>query len=680
MSGFDDIGAEIFREEASELLQSIEKGLMDLEATPSDTELVNSIFRSMHTIKGSGAMFGFTELSQFVHEFETAFDDLRNGRAEVSKELIGLSLQACDQIGKLMDAVDGTDQDNQRILASLRQLMRPNADGAAVSAPTEETADAEMIGDQAQSTAPTATDAVITTVRFWLGTDALRLGSNPALLIDELRAFGETTVRALDDRIPTLGDLDPSDCLTGWEVEVAADLSDDDIDMVFLFVRDEMELSVEKRSAEPIAPVDTGSDNSELASTAAKPAAEPTPTQPQAAAKQTAGETMRVATERLDELMDRVGELVIAEARLQALTGATSDPAMMSVAEDIQRLVAGLRDATMSMRMVPIGSILGRFRRLMRDLSSSLNKPLDFVTVGEDTELDKTVIELLADPLVHILRNSVDHGLETPEERLAAGKPETGTIELGAKYSGAEVLITVRDDGRGLNSEKIREKAISRGLMTEKDDLSDNEIFRMIFQPGFSTVDKVTELSGRGVGMDVVMRTIGSLRGEIDLASELGKGTTLTLRLPLTLAIIDGMLIDVGGERYTIPLAAVEECVELPALHTVGHGGSSYLNIRGELVPFVRLRHLFEIDGEPPEFQKVVVVSSAGGRVGLVVDRIIGNYQTVIKQLSQFHACLKFFSGATILGDGTVALILDATQLVALGRDAELRARREAAA
>lgn len=625
-------------------------------------------------------MFGFTELSQFVHEFETAFDDLRNGRAEVSKELIGLSLQACDQIGKLMDAVDGTDQDNQRILASLRQLMRPNADGAAVSAPTEETADAEMIGDQAQSTAPTATDAVITTVRFWLGTDALRLGSNPALLIDELRAFGETTVRALDDRIPTLGDLDPSDCLTGWEVEVAADLSDDDIDMVFLFVRDEMELSVEKRSAEPIAPVDTGSDNSELASTAAKPAAEPTPTQPQAAAKQTAGETMRVATERLDELMDRVGELVIAEARLQALTGATSDPAMMSVAEDIQRLVAGLRDATMSMRMVPIGSILGRFRRLMRDLSSSLNKPLDFVTVGEDTELDKTVIELLADPLVHILRNSVDHGLETPEERLAAGKPETGTIELGAKYSGAEVLITVRDDGRGLNPEKIREKAISRGLMTEKDDLSDNEIFRMIFQPGFSTVDKVTELSGRGVGMDVVMRTIGSLRGEIDLASELGKGTTLTLRLPLTLAIIDGMLIDVGGERYTIPLAAVEECVELPALHTVGHGGSSYLNIRGELVPFLRLRHLFEIDGEPPEFQKVVVVSSAGGRVGLVVDRIIGNYQTVIKQLSQFHACLKFFSGATILGDGTVALILDATQLVALGRDAELRARREAAA
>jgi two-component system chemotaxis sensor kinase CheA len=599
---------------------------------------------------------------------------VRNGRAVVSKELIGLSLQACDQIGKLMDAAENTESDNQRILASLRQLMNPDGDHAEQGVPTETVADAVEQPEQ------TLSGDVTTVIRFWLGVDALRLGSNPALLIEELRAFGDTKVRALDDRIPTLGDLDPTDCLAGWEVEVAANLSDDDIDMVFLFVRDEMDLTVERRGAKPAA-IDVVAPVLEAKTPVVEqPAAKPAPAKPQAAAAPSAGETMRVATERLDELMDRVGELVIAEARLNALTGASSDPAMMSVAEDIQRLIAGLRDATMSMRMVPIGSILGRFRRLMRDLSTSLNKPLEFVTVGEDTELDKTVIELLADPLVHILRNSVDHGLETPEERRASGKPESGTIELGARYSGAEVLITVRDDGRGLNAQKIREKAISKGLMTEKDDLSDSEIYRMIFQPGFSTVDKVTELSGRGVGMDVVMRTIASLRGEIDLASELGQGTTLTLRLPLTLAIIDGMLIDVGGERYTIPLAAVEECVELPAVHAVGNGGSSYLNIRGELVPFLRLRHLFEIDSEPPDFQKVVVVSSAGGRVGLVVDRIIGNFQTVIKQLSQFHADLKFFSGATILSDGTVALILDATQLVALGRDVELRARREVAA
>jgi two-component system chemotaxis sensor kinase CheA len=670
MNGIDDVGTEIFRQEASDLLQSIEKALMDLEASPDDVELINSIFRSMHTIKGSGAMFGFTALSQFVHEFETAFDDLRNGRATVSNELIGLSLQACDQIGKLMDAVEGTDADNRRILADLRKLMRTDTDIPASDSLYDD------VFDDAGSKPKAASDPCTTVIRFWLGKCALRLGSTPALLIDELRGFGETQVRLLDDRIPELEALDPTDCLAGWEVEIAANLTDNDIDMVFMFVRDDMDLTVERRfasaSAEPEVTLPLN----------AVPIVDVTPPRNTTSAKAqtSAGGTMRVATERLDELMDRVGELVIAEARLQALAEATKDTSMMSVAEDIQRLVAGLRDATMSMRMVPIDSILGRFRRLMRDLSSSLNKPLDFVTSGEDTELDKTVIELLADPLVHILRNSVDHGLETPEERRAAGKPETGTIELSARYSGAEVLITIRDDGRGLDARKIREKAISKGLISEKDDLSTTETFRMIFQPGFSTVDKVTELSGRGVGMDVVLRTIASLRGEIDVASEPGHGTTLTLRLPLTLAIIDGMLIDVGGERYTIPLTAVEECVELPTLHAVGKGGSCYLNIRGELVPFLRLRHLFDIDGTPPDFQKVVVVSSAGGRVGLVVDRIIGNYQTVIKQLSRFHAGLKFFSGATILGDGTVALILDATQLVALGREAELRTRREAAA
>lgn len=677
MTGFDDMGSEIFRQEASDLLQSIEKGLMDLEGNPEDVELINSIFRSMHTIKGSGAMFGFMELSQFVHEFETAFDDLRNGRAQVSNDLIGLSLTACDQIGKLMEAPEGAEAESQRILADLRKMMgRGDAQDSAGGAATPVgVAEADTDASEAEQSGETTT-----VLRFWLGQDALRLGSNPALLLEELRGFGETKVRALEDRIPELGDLDPTDCLTGWEVEIAANLSDDDIDMVFMFVRDEMDLTVERRNPN-VAPVVEATPVAVPDAPVAKdvPAPKATPTN-KAAAQPTAGETMRVATERLDELMDRVGELVIAEARLQALTGATNDQAMMAVAEDIQRLVAGLRDATMSMRMVPIGSILGRFRRLMRDLSTSLNKPLDFVTVGEDTELDKTVIELLADPLVHILRNSVDHGLETPDDRRAAGKPETGTIELSARYSGAEVLITVRDDGRGLDPDKIRERAISKGVISEKDDLTENDIFQLIFAPGFSTIDKVTELSGRGVGMDVVKRTIGSLRGEIDLTSEPGHGTTLTLRLPLTLAIIDGMLVDVGGERYTIPLAPVEECVELPAIHAVGNGGSSYLNIRGELVPFLRLRSIFDIDGEPPEFQKVVIVSSTGGRVGLVVDRIIGNYQTVIKQLSQFHAQLKSFSGATILGDGTVALILDATQLVALGREVELRARRDTAA
>ncbi|WP_420380560.1 Hpt domain-containing protein [Marivita sp.] len=384
MSGFDDIGIEVFQEEASDLLQSIEKGLMDLEATPDDAELINSIFRSMHTLKGSGAMFGFTELSHFVHEFETAFDDLRNGRAVVTNDLIGLSLQACDQIGKLMISSEGTEGDNQRILTDLRQLMRPGEE----SKPAPEPVDG--VDEDPAESEDTAKGDVTTIIRFWLAVDALRLGSNPGLLLEELRGFGETKVRALVDRVPTLKELDPTDCHIGWEVEIAANVTDDDIDMVFLFVRDEMELTVERRDAEAAPQVPRAVPQPEDPPVPEKPAADATPAKPQSPQKTAAGETMRVATERLDELMDRVGELVIAEARLQALAGDSQDPAMMAVAEDIQRLIAGLRDATMSMRMVPIGSILGRFRRLMRDLSSSLKKPLEFVTVGEDTELDKT--------------------------------------------------------------------------------------------------------------------------------------------------------------------------------------------------------------------------------------------------------------------------------------------------
>jgi two-component system, chemotaxis family, sensor kinase CheA len=414
---------------------------------------------------------------------------------------------------------------------------------------------------------------------------------------------------------------------------------------------------VEKLADTPLAPAEAGS----------APAA-------------SSGDTMRIATERLDELMDRVGELVIAEARLQSLALKSRDPALMSVAEDIQRLAAGLRDSTMSMRMMPISSILGRFRRLVRDLSGSLGKDIHFDVQGEETELDKTVIELLADPMVHMIRNAADHGLENAADRVAAGKSAQGTISLSASYSGAEVLIQIHDDGRGLDVKRIRERAVSRGLIAPDAQLAEADLLKLILEPGFSTAAEVTELSGRGVGMDVVRRTIEQLRGQIELSTEPGHGTTVTLRLPLTLAIIDGLLIEVGDEQFTIPLAAVEECVELPAQLAVGSAGSSFLNIRGALVPFIRLRDMFRAQQDASPFQKVVVVAASGQRIGLVVDRIVANNQTVIKQLSRLHSGVKGFSGATILGDGRVALILDVPQLVSAGRQAEDRMRKEYAA
>jgi two-component system chemotaxis sensor kinase CheA len=377
---------------------------------------------------------------------------------------------------------------------------------------------------------------------------------------------------------------------------------------------------------------------------------------------------MRVSAERLDDMMDRVGELVIAEARLSEIAARSRDPALLAVAEDIQRLAMGMRDTTMSIRMTPLGSVTGRFRRLVHDLSTSLGKPIELVVEGEETELDKTVVEQLADPFLHLIRNAVDHGIEPPRDREARGKPPRGHVTLSARYSGAEVLIALTDDGRGLDAARIRRKAVERGLLPPDADPPRAEVFQLIFEPGFSTAAEVTELSGRGVGMDVVRRTVAGLRGSIDVASEEGQGTTVTLRLPLTLAIIDGLLVEVAGERFTIPLAAVDEIVELPGEGAAGEDRARFLDIRGRLVPYLPLRVLFASPGEPEAFQKVVVVTAGDTRVGLVVDRIIGSTQTVIKQLSPLHGALTIFSGATILGDGAVALILDVPNLVARAR------------
>lgn len=385
--------------------------------------------------------------------------------------------------------------------------------------------------------------------------------------------------------------------------------------------------------------------------------------------------SLRVPAERLDELMDRVGELVIAQARLSQMAAQSSDGNLKTIAEELERLSSGLRDTTMGIRMVPIGSLFSRFRRLVHDLSRDLDKEIEFITTGEDTELDKTMIERLADPLVHLIRNSVDHGLETAEQRIKAGKPIKGTVRLSAVYAGAEVAISVTDDGAGLNAARIRAKAEEQGLLTPESRIADHDLFQMIFAPGFSTAKEVTSLSGRGVGMDVVKRTIDGLRGKIELSTKPGQGTTATLRLPLTLAIIEGMLVRVGNGRYSIPLSAVEECVELPVTADTASRGRNFLDIRGSLVPFLRLRDMFNTSGEPDSHQKVVIISSGEGRAGLVVDQIIGNNQTVIKQLSKLHTDIETFSGATILGDGTVALILDTSRLVSYGQAHEERFR-----
>jgi len=672
---------ETFRQEARELLEQLELGLLDLEQNPANDDLINSTFRALHTIKGSGAMFGFTAVANFVHEFETAFDQVRKGQTVATPALIEVALDAKDHIHKLIEQPDAELAGGEAILDALRAVINGTTPAAAPPAIAQGAVISLAMDEPAPASAPPASgDATTWRIRFRLPADALIYGTNPLLLLGEIRALGPCVITALTDTIPSLEAIDPSVPYLGWQIDLTvAEAPHAAIDDVFLFLRDGMELSIEAltgtepavASATPVAVVAVAP--AQAVATPAKvtpPATTAVEAHPAAADTKAAApsSSMRVDAERLDELMDRVGELVIAQARLTQIAAMSQDGNLKTIAEELERLSSGLRDTTMGIRMVPIGTLFSRFRRLVHDLSRDLDKDIEFITTGEDTELDKTMIERLADPLVHLIRNSVDHGLESPEKRIAAGKTPKGTVRLSAVYAGAEVAISVSDDGAGLNAERIRAKAEENGIITADQKLTEQELNQLIFAPGFSTAKEVTSLSGRGVGMDVVKRTIDGLRGSIDVTTKPGVGSTMTLRLPLTLAIIDGMLVRVGNGRFTIPLSAVEECVELPDGIEGNAKGRNFLDIRGSLVPFLRLREVFNTKVPAEPHQKVVIVSSGEGRVGLVVDQIIGNNQTVIKQLSKLHSPIKSFSGATILGDGTVALILDTAHLVAHGQ------------
>ncbi|MBB4379936.1 chemotaxis protein CheA [Bradyrhizobium sp. SBR1B] len=679
MSAMDP--TEVFRQEASELFEVLEGALLDLGQRPDDRELVDSAFRALHTIKGSGAMFGFDKVASFTHEFETAFDRVRKGEIKPTQELISVALAAKDYIRALIEDPQSTDDIiGEAILDDLKRFVSADQPVAAV-----------MEIAEAPPLAPAGTKQAGWHLYLEFETHILRNGSNPLDLLEDLCKLGPCFVVPVTDGVPFLDEMEPEDCYLKWDVKLHAACDKDAIDDVFMFVQDEMKLTLsplEHIEAPAPAPLFQLLDE-ELAPVVDMPAplveaaAAPVAEQPVAKAEPKSESkpepkleakrddrgiaTVRVQAERLDELMDRVGELVIAQARLTQLAASGSDLSIKMIAEEIERLASSLRDTTMGARMVPIGSLFGRFRRLVHDLSRDLSKPVEFVTSGEDTELDKTMIECLADPLVHLIRNAVDHGIEDTATRAANGKTEQGRIELAAVHSGAQVLVTVKDNGGGLNTARIRAKAEEQGLIATGAVLTDHEVHQFLFHPGFSTAQTISALSGRGVGMDVVKRTIENMRGSIDLSTRPGQGTTVTLRLPLTLAIIEGLLIRVGEGRYIIPLSAVEECIELTAEDERSRG-RNFLNVRGNLVPFLRLRETMTASGTPDRHQKTIIISTGETHVGLVADQIIGNHQTVIKSLSKLHSDVTMFSGATILGDGTAALILDVAQLVALAQ------------
>ncbi|MGX9988858.1 chemotaxis protein CheA [Rhizobium sp. Z1P35] len=678
MSTLDPVA--VFRTEAAECLEAIEAGLLDLTHQLDNKDVVDAVFRGLHTLKGSGAMFGFEALAAFTHHCETAFDRVRKGEVSATSELVAAVLAAQDHMRLLVDQPDADHGDiGHKLLAQLQ---------AAVGG--KEAAPAAVPVPAAVREAP-AKKKNSWRIRFSLPANSMANGTNPLGLLDELRDLGECNVRANTSAIPVLDELTPTDLHISWDVTLTSEQDRSAIDDVFIFVLDDMELSVEEidgPTAAAVAPADEEAAPAPVAAASAAPVppavvpefrpVEAVPAKreaPAAVSQAKAAENVRVPAERLDELMDRVGELVIAQSRLSQLASASTDIALRSVSEEIERLSGELRDTMMVLRMVPVATLFSRFRRLVHDLARETGKVIELVTEGESTEVDKTVIERLADPLVHLVRNSIDHGLETPGDRLACGKIEAGTVTLSARQAGGEVIISIKDDGRGINRERVRAKAESPGLIQPGQPLSDSELLQLIFAPGFSTAAAITNLSGRGVGMDVVKKTVEALRGAIDIVSVPGQGSEVSLRIPLTLAIIDGLLVRVGSGRYVIPLSAVEECLELSLEEDLRSRGRSFISLRDSLVPFLRLRDLFRTGTKPDVHQKVVVISTGTERVGLVVDQIIGDHQTVIKSMSKLHNNVATFSGATILGDGSVALILDVGHLVAAGQQQEAQLR-----
>lgn len=688
-----DVYAEAFKEEAHELLAELETSLLELEERPSDTEVIGRVFRAMHTIKGSGAMFGFDAVSEFTHGVETAFDKVREGGIRVTPELISLTLRARDKILDLLDnGGDGQDGDTQHIKREFQRLCCCGADHQEVT----------MAAEVAKS-ALKAKEGGSRTYRisFKPAAELFTTGTNPLLLLAELREMGECTVVAHMDRIPMLDEYVPEGCYTFWDVILTTGQDEDAIRDVFIFVEDLCEITIDLIYEEGDFDEDQGYKRLgeilvERGDISAETLNEVISKQQRLGERLVESKTVeqsridaalleqehirkirekdqpkvkmvssiKVDSNRLDNLVDLVGELVTVQARLTQKADGNQDPDLLLIAEEVERLTTELRDNTMSIRMLPIGSTFSKFRRLVRDLSRDLGKEIEMTTEGAETELDKTVIDQLNDPLVHIIRNSLDHGIESPQARLAAGKEAQGTVHLAARHSGAFVLIEIRDDGAGLDPDKLRAKAVSKGLISADADLSVDECYALILEAGFSTAEKVTDVSGRGVGMDVVKRSIENLRGEIGISSKLGVGTTITLKLPLTLAIIDGLLVRISEEFFVIPLSMVEECIELTREEALLAKKRSMMTFRGELFSYVSLRDTFGIHGQLPSIERVVLADVKGEKTGFGVDQVIGQHQTVIKTLSNVYKNVTGISGATILGDGSVALVLDVNQLV----------------
>ncbi len=656
-----------FFEEAADLLAELETQLLRLEEAPNDIELLNTIFRCAHSIKGGSATFGFTDIAHFTHGLETLLDRLRNGQAKVSGELTQLLLESLDQ------------------LKSLLAVARGEAASAPNSEPLIARIDAAIADSEGQkpTIAAVAAEPEIANevqryvFRFVPNRDVMRQGSDPILMLRNLfEMVEEVQVRCNRSNIPLLNDLDPEACYVSWEMEFNSIHPMTSLLEPFEFVSDECEVSLTavagywEDNAQPVttivaAPTLADSAVQEVTAAAASSTAPAAETSVNAAAKMET-HTLRVSTDKIDKLINLVGELVINQSMLNEVVQhfeISNLPRLLEAVAAMERASRELQERVMAVRMLPIKHAFGRFPRLVRDLAATCHKKIDLRTTGEETELDKSVIEMIADPLTHLVRNSIDHGLETPEERIACGKNEMGVVSLNAFHEGGNIVVEVSDDGRGLDKDRIYRKAIDRGLISESDPMPpDDVLHNFIFHPGFSTAAKVTDLSGRGVGMDIVKQAVQGLGGAISLSSTPGHGSRFRIRLPLTMAILEGLSLRVGDEVYILPLTSIIESIRPKAGDVrVVAGQTEVAMVRGEVLPLLRLYQFFGVEPVVTEPTRglLVIVENDGRKIALLVDELIGQSQVVIKSLESNYRKVDGIAGATILGDGRVALIID---------------------
>lgn len=710
-----DQALQTYIEESRGLLDEMESILLRLESEPQDEETVNAMFRAAHTIKGSAGLFGLDAIVAFTHVVENVLDEVREGTQAVNGELVELLLKCCDHIGLLITVVaeagEMLDMEQaaagEAIAAVLRSLMGGAASGVAMPAVQEPRLDASGGG-------PIEGDYWHISLGF--GPDVLRNGMDPISFIRYLSTIGDiVSLRVDDSELPELNAIDPESCYLSFSIEFKSEADKKTIEDAFEFVREDCRLRIfppPSHLAAFVERLEHASGNTDMLGQLLIEAGILTSNELEDAlaaqentmaagggAKLPIGEVLvkegvvqkevvdvalekqrqirdhkaqeakfiRVSAEKLDELINLVGELVIAGAGASLLAHRSGDVALHESTSVVSGLVEEIRDGALKLRMVEIGETFNRFQRVVRDVSKELGKDIGLEISGAETELDKTVVEKIGDPLMHLVRNAMDHGIESAEARMAAGKPAKGSLRLNAYHDSGSIVIEVADDGGGLKKERILKKAVERGIISPGQTLSDNDIYNLIFEAGFSTADQVTSLSGRGVGMDVVKRNIQALRGTVDIESLEGHGTTVRIRLPLTLAIIDGFLVGVGKSAFVVPLDMVLECIELSDADRKAADTRNYVNLRGEVLPFVRLRDQFEVNAAAGKRENIVVVQYGGQKAGFVVDELMGEFQTVIKPLGSVFRHLRGISGSTILGTGEVALILDVPALVQLG-------------